>query len=162
MTDEIQANERHETSDTALKALAIINDQDFLEQFENHCWPLADWHHRQHIKVAYLYLRKYSFDDAARRLCDGIRSHNAANKIIDTPTSGYHETMTQAWLRLVDFVLKQYGPENTADGFFDAHPELWQAKVLRLFYSRERFMSAEAKRQFLEPDIVPLPRCMRP
>jgi hypothetical protein len=102
-------------------------------------------------------LRKYSLEEASRRIADGIRAYNAAHQIIDSPTTGYHETMTQAWIRLVDFVIRQYGPAESADNFFDAHPELWQSKTLRLFYSRDLFMSAEAKRRFVEPDLTPLP-----
>jgi predicted enzyme related to lactoylglutathione lyase len=134
-----------------------LDDQRFLQQFEDRSLPLAGWHHRQHIKVAYLYLRKYELAEAGQHVADGIRAYNAAHQIADTPTSGYHETMTQAWLRLVDFVLRQYGPAESADDFFDAHPELWQSKTLRLFYSREQFMSAEAKTRFVEPDLAPLP-----
>ncbi len=29
---------------------------------------------------------------------------------MDTPTSGYHETMTVAWLHLVAAMLEEYGP----------------------------------------------------
>lgn len=138
--------------------LAIGSDDLFLEQFENKQWPLERWHHRQHIKIAYLYLRRYPFDEAMRRIRDGIRAYNDAHKISDTPMSGYHETMTQAWMRLVELVLKEYGAAESADHFFDAHPELSQKKTLRLFYSRERFMSAEAKQKFVEPDLAPFPR----
>ena len=69
--------------------------------------------------------------------------------------------MTQAWLRLVDLVLREYGPAVEADAFVEQHPELSEKKTLRLFYSRERFMSAEAKVSFVEPDLTPLPRSRR-
>ena len=36
-----------------------------------------------------------------------------------------------------------------------------QEKTLRLFYSLDRFMSAEAKHAFLEPDLAPFPRGRR-
>lgn len=97
------------------------------------------------------------FAQAADSLRTGIRAHNAAHGIVDTPTAGYHETMTLAWLRLVEMVLLEYGPEPTGEAFCEAHPELLQKKTLRLFYSRERFMSSEAKVRFVEPDLAPLP-----
>ena len=31
----------------------------------------------------------------------GIQAYNAVHNIKDSPTSGYHATVTQAWLRLV-------------------------------------------------------------
>jgi hypothetical protein len=133
-------------------------DETFLGEFEAQRWPLEKWHHRDHVKLAYLYLRRYSFDEAAERIRRGIRAHNAARKIDDSPTSGYHETMTGAWLRLIDLTIREYGPAEDADAFVAQHPELMEKKTLRLFYSQERFMSPEAKVRFLEPDLAPLPR----
>jgi hypothetical protein len=138
--------------------IRVPDDQTFLQEFEAQRWPLDQWHHRDHLKLAYLYLRRYPFDDAAARIRDAIKAHNAAHQIPDSPTSGYHETMTQAWLRLVDLVLREYGPAANADTFLDEHPELSEKKTLRLFYSRQRFMWPEAKTSFVEPDLTPLPR----
>ena len=136
-------------------------DDLFIREFEAGRWPLEKWHHSDHIKLAYLYLMRYSFDEAAAKLRDRIRAHNAAHNLPDLPTSGYHETMTQAWLHLVDLVIREYGPSDNADLFLEQHPELSQKKTLRLFYSRERFMSPEAKVRFVPPDLTPLPRSQR-
>jgi hypothetical protein len=66
--------------------------------------------------------------------------------------------MTQAWLRLVYFTICEYGPAENADSFYEQHPQLQQKKVLRFFYSKERFTSPQAKAEFMEPDLTPLPR----
>ena len=136
----------------------MINDDDFLRDFEACRWPLEQWHHRDHIKLAYLYLRRYSLAEAAEKIRAGIKAHNATHNIPESLTGGYHETMTQAWLRLVHAMLCEYGPKETADEFCEAHPELSQKKTLRLFYSAERFVSAEAKANFVEPDLTALPK----
>ena len=136
----------------------MIDDESFLAEFEACRWPLEQWHHREHIKVAYLYLRRYSFEAAANRIRERIKAHNAAHQIPEGPAMGYHETMTQAWLRLVHRTLREYGPAESADDFFDQQPQLSQKKVLRFFYSREVMMSARAKAEFVEPDLAPLPR----
>lgn len=138
-----------------------MDDAEFLSTFEACRWPLERWHHRDHVKLAYLYLRRHPLEEASARLRNGIQAHNAVHHIPESLTSGYHETMTQAWLRLVHVILCEYGPADTADGFCDAHPELLEKKALRLFYSRERFLSAEAKATFVEPDLAPLPRSQR-
>lgn len=136
----------------------MTDDDQFLAEFEACRWPLDQWHHQQHIKLAYLYLRRYPLAEAVERIRSAIKAHNAAHQVPESPTSGYHETMTQAWLRLVYLTLCEYGPAETADSFYEQHPELSQKKVLRLFYSRERFMSPQAKVEFVEPDLAPLPR----
>jgi hypothetical protein len=140
------------------QSVPTVDDETFLQQFESATWPKAEWHHRQHVKVAYLYLRRYPLEMASVKIREGIKAYNAVHKVVESPSSGYHETMTQAWLRLVHFILCEYGPAETADAFFEQHPELSQTKTLRLFYSRERFMTPEAKAGFLEPDLTPLPQ----
>lgn len=133
-------------------------DEQFIADFEECRWPLDQWHHREHIKLAYLYLRRYRFDAALGRIRERIKAHNVAHQVPDHATRGYHETMTQAWLRLVELTLGEHGPAETADQFYELHPELSEKKVLRLFYSRDRLMSLQAKVEFVEPDLAPLPR----
>jgi hypothetical protein len=136
-------------------------DEEFVAAFEAHWWPLDKWHHRDHIRLAYLYLKAMPFEAAVAKIREGIRAHNATHGITDAPTSGYHETMTVAWMRLVELALREYGPEDSGEAFCEAHPELMQKKTLRLFYSKDLFMSARAKAEFVEPDLAPLPRARR-
>jgi len=136
-------------------------DEQFLAEFEACRWPLDQWHHQHHIKVAYLYLRRFPFDEAVRRIRERIKAHNNAHNVPESLTGGYHETMTQAWMRLVDLTLREYGPAETADLFYEQNPQLSEKKVLRLFYSRELFMSSRAKTEFVEPDLAPLPKSRR-
>ena len=135
-----------------------MNDEEHLRRFEDHSLPLEQWNHRAHLKVAYLYLIQSSFTEALERLRTGIQSYNAAQGIQDTPTGGYHETMTQVWLQLVYTTLSQCGPAETADVFFDAQTQLSDKRTPLLFYSRDLIMSPEAKRSFITPDLAPLPQ----
>ena len=135
----------------------MSEDDIFIQQFESRTFPLDQWHHRAHVKLAYLYLVRFGRDTAAQKLRAGIRAYNAANHIQDLPTSGYHETMTMAWLHIIHATMEVYGQRATADEFFDFHPQLGQKKILRLFYSPELFMSPQAKRDFLKPDLTSLP-----
>ncbi len=111
----------------------MTNDEQFLVEFEACRWPLEQWHHQQHIQLAYLYLNRYPFDEAMARIRERIKAHNAARQLPDLPTSGYHETMTQAWMRLVHLTLCEYGPAETAGIFYEQNPQLSEKKVLRLF-----------------------------
>jgi hypothetical protein len=138
-----------------------MDDETFLKSFEDRTLPFDQWHHRAHIKVAYLYLRQHCLETAIKQVRAGIKALNVAHQVPEAPDRGYHETMTQAWVRLVHLTLCEYGPGETADAFFEQHPQLSQKKVLRFFYSRERFMSPQAKVEFLEPDLAPLPKSVR-
>jgi len=136
----------------------MTDDEKFLEQFETTSLPLEEWHHKQHIKVAYLYLRRFPFEMARVRMREGVKAFNTAKKIPEAIDRGYHETMTQAWMHLVYFTLCEYGPADDAEAFYEQSPQLQQKKILRFFYTKERFTSPEAKAGFLEPDIIPFPR----
>lgn len=135
-----------------------MDDQTFFAQFEARTWPLDQWHHRDHIKIAYLYLSRYPFATAAEKVCARIRAYNAAHNVPESLTGGYHETMTQAWMRLVHLTFCEFGPSASADEFVDKHTQLLSKRALLFFYSRDHIMSAKAKQQFVEPDLTPFPR----
>jgi hypothetical protein len=138
-----------------------MTDDELLRQFEDCTLPFDQWVHRAHVKVAYLYLTRHPLERAAEKMRSGIRAYNAAHGVPDEPTRGYHETMTQAWLRIIHATLQIYGPAGSADEFVDGQPQLREKKVLRLFYSPELMMSPAAKREFIEPDLTPFPRPSR-
>jgi len=74
---------------------------------------------------------------------------------VDDLEKGYHETMTQAWVRLVHLTLSRGEVAESADAFCDQQPKLMQKTLLELFYSRERLTTWQAKREFVEPDLAP-------
>lgn len=153
-----------------------LSDDEFLEQFEACTYPYAHWTHRAHLRVAYCYVTRFGLADAIPKVAAGIRAYNQSQGIVDTPTSGYHETMTIAWLHLVAAMLAEYGPTGAISAgsppllgpdappsqeFLEAQPQLREKKLLRLFYSRDRFCSPEAKYDFVLPDLTPLPGAAR-
>jgi hypothetical protein len=137
-----------------------MTDDELLRRLEDRSLPFEQWTHRAHVRVAFCCLQQHPFAEALDRLRAAIKAYNAANNVPDGPTSGYNETTTVAFLRLVDSTMRSYGPVMpTADGeaFCDAHPHLLHKQVLRLFYSPERRMHPNAKRTFVEPDLTALP-----
>ena len=142
----------------SLVLIMTSQEQSFLREFEARTLPFQEWRHRAHLTLAYLYVTSYPLETALQKASSGIRAYNAAHGVIDTPTSGYHETMTQFWVRIVRAMVDQYGPAGTAEEFLDGQPQLGQKKIHRLFYSPALFMSPEAKATFVPPDLAPLPR----
>ncbi|MEP6671114.1 MAG: hypothetical protein ABJF10_18280 [Chthoniobacter sp.] len=157
-----------------------LSDAEFLRQFADCTLPYVHWTHRAHLRVAYLYVTQFGLADAIPKVTAGIRAYNRSQNIVDTPTSGYHETMTVAWLHIVAAMVAEYGPtgetdrcrasaslaaaggapalqSSPAEQFLAAQTHLQEKKLLRLFYSRERFGSPEAKYTFVPPDLAPLP-----
>ena len=137
-----------------------MNDAEFLLQFEACSLAKAKWTHRAHLKVAYLYLMQYPFQRAADKVRTGIKAYNAAIKVVEGPMTGYNETTTMAFLHLVGAIIaayREYYPTAAADEFCDRHPQLLSKHILRFFYSPEQRMHPDAKTNFVEPDLTPLP-----
>jgi len=128
-----------------------------LAAFEARTIPLDAWNHRAHLTIAYLLLREHPLEEATNRMRRGVQAYNAAHNIEQTPTGGYHETLTVAWMRILHTTIAAYGPGESADDFLAQHPHLLSKVMLRLFYTRPRIMSSEARYGWLDPDLTPLP-----
>jgi len=138
-----------------------MNDRELLRQFESLTLPFDQWTHRAHVRVAYTYLSDHPFEEALRRMAAGVKAYNARNNVPEGPTSGYNQTTTHAFLHLIAATMKAYAqthPVADADAFCDMHPQLMTKHALRLFYSPQRRMDADAKQKFVEPDLSPLPK----
>ena len=64
-----------------------MSDDEFLAAFESCALPRELWTHVAHIRIAWLYLTRFAFDEAAERVCRGIRQYNES-----VGSRGYHET----------------------------------------------------------------------
>ncbi len=135
-----------------------MNDQQFLTDFEAAAIPKDRWTHRDHVRMAFLYLRDLPYEEALSRMRSGIRALNQVNQVVDSNTSGYHETVTTAWARVIQTTMNAHGPIASFEEFVSANPHLLQKTLLRLYYTRERILTPAAKATFVEPDLAPLPR----
>jgi hypothetical protein len=134
-----------------------MEDDAFLARFEACGIPLEEWNHRAHLRVAWTYLRRHGLGEARNRMRAGILRFNASKGIEDGLDHGYHETLTAAWLTILDAMMRVHGAEPDAVAFLDKHTQLASKALLRLYYSRDRILSWEAKRRFVEPDLAPFP-----
>ena len=129
------------------------SDQDFLRAFEDLSFPADLFHHREHIQVAWLYLKSADASRAAERMSEGIRrfaNHQGA-------TQKYHHTLTLAWMRLVAAALVETPEGYTFEQFIAAHPQLKDTNLLAKYYSKELMKTAAAREAWAEPDLQPLP-----
>ena len=135
-----------------------MDDASLLSAFEDCSYPFSEWNHRAHVRVAFLFLARHEPDEAMDRMRSGIRAYNAAHHVPEGPRSGYHETTTQAFMRLIHAAMQADSARADSEAFCAAHPELMTRQVLLQYYSRECILSIEAKSRFVEPDLAPLTR----
>ncbi|MGE0044115.1 MAG: hypothetical protein AB7H88_02895 [Vicinamibacterales bacterium] len=111
---------------------------------------LAEFHHADHIRMAWLYVRECGLEEAIARFSRDLR-HFAAAK---GAPGLYHATITWAYLALIAERDAQ-APGAAWDTFAQANPDLfaWKPSVLDTYYSEARLWSDEARARFVMPDI---------
>ena len=120
--------------------------------------PKEEWTHAAHLTVGSWHVDRYGAAEALTRLRDGIRRLNESHGNVNTPTSGYHETITAAYVTLLAAYLDGCPPGLSLAARVEqllAGP-LAARDMLFTFYSRERLLSVDARAGWIEPDLAPL------
>jgi hypothetical protein len=131
-------------------------------RFTDTTLPRAQWTHVAHLRVGLWHVHRFGPAEALRRLRDGIRRLNLAHGTPNTATSGYHETITAAYVTLIAQFLAAHEAALPAPPSFErqvaellAGP-LADPKLLRRFWSTETLMSPAARAGWVAPDRAPL------
>ena len=124
------------------------------ERFLARTLPKSEWTHEAHLSTcAWLILERP--DIALERDLPGlIRRYNESVGGVNDETQGYHETITQVFIRAVRGRLAATAGQELRErvnGLLLA-PEGRRDWPLR-FYSKERLFSAEARLGWVEPDL---------
>ncbi len=126
-----------------------------VEKFNNCTLPRGDWNHAAHLIVALWYLRNYPETEAINRIRNGIKKYNAAKGVETTENSGYHETMTLFWIKMVQQYLLAASPRLSLVAIANDLINTYGNPSLPFaYYSREKLMSLEARKKWVEPDIA--------
>ena len=130
------------------------DDQDFRRRFEACEVEARHFHHRDHIRLAYIYL--VDLPSAAAH----ARMRRALRRFLDhhgVDPAKYHETMTRAWIQAVAYFMALSTAANSADEFIEANARLLDADIMLTHYSRDLLFSERARLQYLPPDLSPIP-----
>lgn len=116
-----------------------------------------EWTHAAHFAGA-LWLMRAGYD-APAEMPGMIRAFNESVGGVNDDNSGYHETITQASLRAAKGILDLNGPEVPLFQIANAlmKTNLGNPNWLLEYWTRDRLMSVDARRAWLEPDLKPLP-----
>jgi hypothetical protein len=131
---------------------------DLVTRFLAGTLPRAEWTHAAHLAVGLWHVHQYGPEEAILRLRSGIRSLNERHGTANTETSGYHETITVAYVRLIGQFLSACppgGPLEERVRELLGGPLADRAFLLR-FWSRELLMSPAARAAWTAPDLAPL------
>ena len=138
-----------------LKHDLSISDREFRAAFEAGAFAPADFSHRAHVRLAYVYLAESDVDLALERMRGALLTFLCHH---DIPASKYHATLTRAWILAVDHFMHRSSVASSADDFIERNPKLLDTKIMLTHYSADLLFSDHAREQFVEPNLDPIPR----
>ena len=122
-----------------------MNDMEFAVAVESCEMPNAEFGHRQHLRLAWIYLREYGARAARDRIQATLRAYAAHNGASEK----YHVTITLAWMDLVE---RAAAESPSFDAMLERHPQLLDKNVLGTLYSPDVLKSDAARLAYVAPD----------
>jgi len=109
-----------------------------------------EFHHRDHLTVAVVYLYASDLETAMDRMRASLKRFAAHHGV----TGLYHETLTRFWLLQVERRLDRR--ECLEQTVRKIQEKLSDKNLAFGYYSREQIESKEAREKWIEPDLKPL------
>lgn len=130
-----------------------MNDDEFVRAFLSGALPNERFHHRDHLRLAWLLTRQLGTVEATRAISSGIRRFAAHHG----HAAKYHETMTLFWARIVGHLVEHRPDIADFETFLAAFPMLLDKDLPYRHWRRETMSGATARAQWVEPDLLALP-----
>lgn len=129
-----------------------MNGDELIAHFEGGTTPPETFHHAEHVRLAFEYLRRYTALEALEKFSSALKRFAAAQGKAER----YHETITWAYLLLIRERLARLACTQTWEEFMERNPDLllWKDGVLSALYRPETLASDLARHTFVLPDRV--------
>ncbi|HEY0512621.1 MAG TPA: hypothetical protein VGH73_11995 [Thermoanaerobaculia bacterium] len=126
-----------------------MTDAEFVQRFEDCTLPSSEFHHRDHVRLAWIFLRRSTPLEALARFTAGLKRFATFNG----HPGLYHETITWAYLFLIHERMDDGAATETWEEFAARHPDLflWNPSILDYYYDPETLRSEKARRVFVLP-----------
>lgn len=127
-------------------------------QFETCSLPKEKWTHEAHFVMALWYCSHQPLPVAIHSIREGIKRYNTSVGGANTDQSGYHETITVFYTRLIiNYLLTDNPTFQFETKLADLFRQPFLAKDFPLqYYSKELLMSKEARQDWIPPNIQSL------
>lgn len=129
-----------------------MTDRELLQAFEAGSIKPEAFGHRAHVRVAWAYLQELPAAEALAKVSEGLkRLTRAFGK-----ESMYHETVTAAFVFLINERLERSGRGGTWDAFEAQNGDLFDCErpILERYYRGDTLRSDVARRIFVLPDRI--------
>jgi hypothetical protein len=134
---------------TTFPTATACSSDPLVRAFESATLDPAAFRHREHLYVAWCYLRSMPLEEALARYVHHLRKLTIA---LGAPEK-FHATMTWAYVVLVHDAMQAPGIEQSFDDLLAQNPGLLDHRSGSLFahYDRAQLQSDEARRGFVLP-----------
>ena len=121
-------------------------------RFESCELPPDEVSHRAHVAMSAWCFLKLPEPQAAARIYDGLQRYVKWHHI-----DIYNETIMWFWIKLIGkAVVSLDGTRPAFAVVNEVMARLGDSRMIFTYYTRERLQTAEARRQWVEPDLQPL------
>lgn len=129
-----------------------LSEQEQIERFESGLIAPESFHHADHVRLAFCYLRLYSPLESLQKFAAALKRFAARHG----KEGLYHETITWAYLLLINERMARFGRQQTWEAFALANPDLltWKNGILTRYYTEATLRSELASRVFVFPDKI--------
>lgn len=128
-----------------------------LAAFEAGTLTRPEFTHRAHLLVGLWYLDHHPLAEARRLVPDAIKAFNAIVGTSPSPRGGYHETITQFYLTVIDrFRATWQGSPSLAERANALYARYGARDLLLRHYPEEDLWSAEARVRWIPSKIDPV------
>jgi hypothetical protein len=127
-----------------------MTDDEFIAGLENCTLAEEQFHHPEHVKMAFIYLHRYPALEALQHFSNSLAKFAASMGKAER----YHETITWAFFFLIRERVARAPTVLAWNDFAGANPDLldWGNNILKRYYRDEILSSDFARRTFVFPD----------
>jgi hypothetical protein len=137
-----------------MKLTPSLTDLEFRDAFESGAVAPSSFRHRDHLRLAYVYLCEGEVETAHKRMRNSIRRFLDLNGV---DPAKYHETLTLAWIQAVRHFMEMSSQATSFDDFIEHDQRLLDTSIMLTHYSKNALFSDRARKEFLAPDRQAIP-----
>ena len=128
-----------------------MTNQEIIQRFEGDAIADDSFHHADHVRLAFAYLREYPVLQALEKFATALKRFAAARG----KEQLYHETITHAYFFLIRERMAR-SQDADWDEFARKNPDLlvWKDGILNRYYQEATLRSDLARTVFVFPDKV--------
>ena len=128
--------------------MTATSDEEFLAAFERLEIPNEDFHHRDHLRLAWSCLRQAeppgALDRVRTAICRFAEKHGVPEL--------YHETITRFWVEHLAATMRAFPDAPDFATLADRRPEMLDKDLVRRRYRPETLAGERARAEWVEPD----------